>query len=118
MDILEYITIVTIMLLGGYVAIVDSLFAHTQKHDSFRLIKMAYAGVCVYWILFYATILIFGDFRLTLLSRYFTRLGVILTLTALAMGATARAIVAGILPIKSPILAALKAFFGNLWGKK
>ena len=97
MDILEYVTIGMIMLLGGYVAFIDSLFAHTQKKDPFRLIKMAYAGVGVYWILFYVAILVFGDFRLTLISRYFTRLGVIITLVSLAMGATARAIMAGLL---------------------
>ena len=87
----EIISMLSIIVLGIYIASIDIRFANKQKDDAFRFIKLIYATVGILWTGLYTSFLINPVWQVSTSARYTVRGLIIFTLIALAMGSTARA---------------------------
>lgn len=95
-NILKILVNIIIIFCGLYIAGIDIVYFIREKEDKHRFIKIIYATVGIYWASLYSAFIVNPDIQYFPSTRYWVRLGVLITLIALSLGATVRAFIARI----------------------
>lgn len=85
------------LIIAMYIFVIDiAYFVKIKSKDNHGILKLVYAFDGIFWTVVYSIILINPDILYSNDIMYYFRIGILITLISLGLGATVRAYTAGI----------------------